>query len=66
MHFNGQTFSGVFEQFSFTSKFFGIKNEKTKKTTKKTNNNNNKQTNDFLKDKNAFESSYFFIKLTFR
>ena len=24
MHFNGQTFSGVFEQFSFTSKFLGL------------------------------------------
>ena len=28
MHFNGQTFSSVFEQFSFTSKFFGVKNAK--------------------------------------
>ena len=26
MHFNEQTFSSVFEQFSFTSKFFGVKN----------------------------------------
>ena len=25
MHFNGQTFSGDFEQFSFTSKFLGLK-----------------------------------------
>ena len=25
MHFDGQTFSGVFEQFSFTSKFLGLK-----------------------------------------
>ena len=28
MHFNVQTFSGVFEQFSFTSKFLGFKNAK--------------------------------------
>ena len=28
MHFNGQTFSSVFEQFSFTSKFFGLKMQK--------------------------------------
>ena len=28
MHFNGQTFSSVFEQFSFTSKFFWVKNAK--------------------------------------
>ena len=28
MQFNGQTFSGVFEQFSFTSKFLGLKMEK--------------------------------------
>ena len=25
VHFNGQTFSSVFEQFSFTSKLFGLK-----------------------------------------
>ena len=25
VYFNGQTFSSVFEQFSFTSKFFGLK-----------------------------------------
>ena len=25
MHFNGQTFSGDFEQFSFTSKLLGLK-----------------------------------------
>ena len=25
VHFNGQKFSSVFEQFSFTSKFFGLK-----------------------------------------
>ena len=25
VNFNGQTFSSVFEQFSFTSKFFGLK-----------------------------------------
>ena len=29
MHFNGQTFSSVFEQFSFTSKFFGLKMQNT-------------------------------------
>ena len=29
VHFNGQTFSSVFEQFSFTSKFFGIKMQKS-------------------------------------
>ena len=29
MHFNGQTFSSVFEQFSFTSKFFGLKMQKS-------------------------------------
>ena len=28
MHFNGQTFSSVFEQFYFTSKFFGLKMKK--------------------------------------
>ena len=28
MHFNGQTFSGVFEQFPFTSKFLGLKMKK--------------------------------------
>ena len=28
VHFNGQTFSSVFEQFSFTSKFFGLKVQK--------------------------------------
>ena len=28
MNFNGQTFSSVFEQFSFTSKFFLVKNAK--------------------------------------
>ena len=26
---NGQTFSSVFEQFSFTSKFFGLKMQKS-------------------------------------
>ena len=25
MHFNGQTFSGILEQLSFTTKFFGLK-----------------------------------------
>ena len=29
VHFNGQTFSSVFEQFSFTSKFFGLKMQKS-------------------------------------
>ena len=29
MHFNGQTFSGVIEQFSFTSKFLGLKMQKS-------------------------------------
>ena len=29
MHFNGQTFSNVFELFSFTSKFFGLKMQKS-------------------------------------
>ena len=29
VHFNGQTFSSVFEQFSFTSKFFGLKMKKS-------------------------------------
>ena len=28
VNFNGQTFSSVFEQFSFTSKFFGVKMQK--------------------------------------
>ena len=29
MIFNGQTFSSVFEQFSFTSKYFGLKMQKS-------------------------------------
>ena len=29
MHFNGQTFSGVFKQFSFTSKLFGLNLQKS-------------------------------------
>ena len=29
VYFNGQTFSSVFEQFSFTSKFFGLKMQKS-------------------------------------
>ena len=29
MHFNGQTFSGAFEQFSLTSKFLGLKMQKS-------------------------------------
>ena len=29
MHLNGQTFSGVFEQLSFTSKFLGLKMQKS-------------------------------------
>ena len=28
VYFNGQTFSSVFEQFSFTSEFFGLKMQK--------------------------------------
>ena len=28
VHFNGQTFSSVFEQFSYTSKFFVVENAK--------------------------------------
>ena len=28
MYFSGQTFSSVFKQFSFTSKFFGLKMQK--------------------------------------
>ena len=49
MYFNGQNFSRVFEQFSFTSKIFGLKMQKST----------------FLRE-NGFESSFFFIKLTFR
>ena len=29
VYFNGQTFSSVFEQFSFTSNFFGLKMQKS-------------------------------------
>ena len=29
VYFNGQTFSSVFEQFSFTSKIFGLKMQKS-------------------------------------
>ena len=29
VHFNGHAFSSVFEQFSFTSKFFGLKMQKS-------------------------------------
>ena len=29
VYFNGQTFSSIFEQFSFTSKFFGLKMQKS-------------------------------------
>ena len=29
MHYNGQAFSSVFEQFSFTSMFFGLKMQKS-------------------------------------
>ena len=29
VQFNGQTFSSAFEQFSFTSKFFGLKMQKS-------------------------------------
>ena len=50
VHFNGQTLSSVFEQFSFTSKSFGLKMQKSP----------------FSKRKNGFESNFFYIKLTFR
>ena len=45
VHFNGQTFRGVFEQFSFTSKFLGLKNAKI----------------DFFKEKHCFASSFYKI-----
>ena len=35
MHFDGQTFSGVFEQFSFTLKFLGLKMQKKKNDLKR-------------------------------
>ena len=51
MHFNGQTFSSVFQHFSINSKLFGLKMQKST----------------FFLRKNGFESSFFFfIKLTFR
>ena len=50
MNFNGQTFSSVFEQFSFTSKFFGLKMQKSI----------------FLKKKMVLGVVFFFIKLKFR
>ena len=43
MNFNGQTFSSVFEQFSFTSKLFGLKMQKST----------------FYKVKTGFERSFF-------
>ena len=49
MHFNGQTFSSVFEQFSLNSNYFWLQMLKST----------------FFK-KNGFESSFFYIKLTFR
>ena len=45
VHFNGQTFSSAFEQFSFTSKFFGLKMQKST----------------FFLRKNVFESSFYKI-----
>ena len=45
MHFNGQTFSSNFEQFSFTSIFFWVKNVKF----------------DFFLKINGFESSFYKI-----
>ena len=44
VYFNGQMFSSVFEQFSFTSKFFGSKMQKLY----------------FFLGKNGFESSFFY------
>ena len=44
VHFNGQTFSGIFDQFSSTSKFFGLKMQKST----------------FFYRKNGFESSYVY------
>ena len=48
MHFNGQTFSSVFEQFSFTSKIFGLKMRKST----------------FFKEKNGFESRFYKIDVS--
>ena len=49
MHFNGQTFSVVFDKFSFTSKFLGLKMQKK---------------NDFFfKIKNGYESRFFLYKI---
>ena len=50
MHLNGQTLSGIFEKFSFTSKFFGLKMQKTKQT--------------FFKEELVLR--VVFVKLTFR
>ena len=50
MHFNGQTFNSAFEQFSFNSKYFGLKMQKST----------------FLKKIGFKSSFFFFIKLTFR
>ena len=43
VHFNGQTFSSAFEQFSLTSKCFGLKMQKS---------------TFFFKKKKCFESSF--------
>ena len=45
VYFDGQTFSSVFEQFSFPSKFFGLKMQK----------------NRFFLRKNGLESSFYKI-----
>ena len=53
MYLNGQTFSSVFEQFSFLSKIFGVKMQKST----------------FLRENGFGSSLFFFfffIKLTFR
>ena len=50
MCFHGQTFRSVFEQFSFTSKFFGLKMQKSTS----------------LKKKMRVGFIFFFFKLTFR
>ena len=53
MYLNGQTFSSVFEQFSFTSKIFEVKMQKST----------------FLRENgfgSSLFSFFFYIKLTFR
>ena len=47
VNFNGQTLSSIFEQFSFASKYFGLKMQKST----------------FLKKKNGFESSFYKIEV---